>query len=339
MQSFLLFMLTYMAQFWSNPFTAISNLVKFDLPSGFSRSLGNLFDAEYDLVNAGGGLQDVYETFVDPSGAVYTTLWTKVQPVYTALASIGMALLLFYYVLGIADKLTKDRLTGYELLRSGIELIVAMMFVVEGFNMFQGLMDFSQGIYSEVSKTVSTTEWKTGDRQYELFFKSSNYGGKDVKDWTDDLSWDVGKDGSTTSKNSSKVHGWDGLAGMLIPVIEVCLMALVSQIGCLIGVAQLVSRVIQMAVYVIMAPLATADMFNGGIMNSAGFRYLKKFLAICLQGVIIYVIIYATRVLQTSLLSANTTLTSNPFFVLVPGLIMVTLVLKSQQFANDIMGV
>lgn len=337
MQAFLLFMLTQMTQFFSNPFTAISNLVKYELPSGISNQLGSLFDAEYDLVSAGGGFQEVFETFIDPNGSIYADLWGKVEVIYNAIAIIGSALLIFYFFVGIADKLTKDRLTGYELLRSGIELMFAFMIVVEGYNLFNGMMGFAQDIYSQVSRTAATSTWDTMEREYKLFFKSDNYGGKNVSEWKDTDVWDVGKDAA--SAKDSKVHGWGGLAGMFAPVIEVCLMALTAQIGCLIGVAAMVARVIQISVYIIFAPIATADMFNGGIMNSSGFRFLKKFLAICLQGVVMYVIVYATGALQRSFLASSTQLAANPFFVLVPGLIMIALILKSQQFANDIVGV
>ncbi len=329
MQSFLYFLLNYM-----QPFGLIKTIkdfievkLPFEFPSYFSKSLGSLFDTEYDIVASGGGLQDMFTTYVNPNSSIYSEVWPAVQTLYNALAIIGCSFTILFWVLSIADKLTKDRLTGHELIRSGIEIIIAFMFIVEGFNLFTGIMNFSQNIYDTVAK--ENPAWSKYKREYAAFFTEESYGGKKVSEWTDDLTWDTG-----TLSTDCKVHGWGGMFSMFVPVVKVCLMALVAQIGCMIGVAVMVSRVIQMGVYVVFAPLAIADLFNG-VMNSPGFRYLKKFFAVCLQGATICVIMYITMALQKSFLDIK----NSTFMLLIPSLIMVTLILKSQQLTNDIVGV
>jgi hypothetical protein len=334
MQTFLFYLVSMMSQFGlTSLVNGIVDKVSYGIPGSISNAIGAIFDTEYDLVQAGGGLQDMMGSFINSNSDLYSGLWGNVENAYNAISIIGGSLLILYFFMGIADKLTKDRLTGYELLRSGIELMIALMVVIEGFNLFQGISTLTQEIYESLSG-ITISEWDTPDRNYQAFFKSNNYGGQNVSDWTDDMQWDS----ETKDDKNCKVHGWGGMTALFIPVIEVLLMALVTEVGCLIGVAAMVSRVIQMAVYMIFAPIATADMFHGGALNSQGFRYLKKFFAICLQGAVIYGIIFATSALQASFLK-STNLVSNPLFILIPGLIMVIMILKSQQFANDIIGV
>lgn len=335
MQGFLYFLLMQMKGFGINPFKGITDFIKVTLPYGIpadiSNTLGSIFDSEYDLVASGGGLQDIFQTYVDPASSLYSSIWTYVKTAHASIAIIGCSLTILFWFLSIVDKLTKDRLTGYELIRSGIEIVVAFMFIVEGFNIFTGLQAISTDIYNNLSST--NIQWDSGSRDYTLFFGANKtYGAANTNDWASLNAWDIAQE----SSSGCRVHGWSGMVAMFIPLIKVCIMSLGAQVGCIIGVAVMVSRVIQMGVYMILSPIAIADLFNGGIMNSPGFRFLKKFFAICLQGAVIYVIMMVTMSLQKSFLSS---LNGNAFMLLVPSLVMISLILKAQQITNDIVGV
>lgn len=331
MQNFLFFL------FYATPLGIISSVQNFfdltlpvTIPSNFSIPLGKLFDRSYDLVIQGGGLQNIFVQYINPNSQLYAGLINNVENLYNTVAAIGFALSMFFWFLALADKLTKDRLTGYELVRSFVELMIAFAFITEGFTLFTGISEFATGIYTEMSGTV--TELTPLSRNYSLFFKDDEYGSAPVNSWTNDMPWD---DGTVIDTTNVKVHGWSGFVSLLAPVIEVCFMAVLVQGGCALGVAVMVSRMIQMGVYMIFSSIAIADLFHGGVMSSPGFRFLKKFFAICLQGVIIWAIMYLTTSLQNSFLAAS----QNAIMLVVPSLIMVALILKSQQFANDIAGV
>ena len=97
-------------------------------------------------------------------------------------------------------------------------------------------------------------------------------------------------------------------------------------------------RVIELAVYQTMLPLGMASIYNGG-MHSPGFRYIKKILALYVQGAVMFVTLYASLALQSS--SANINVLMGSFINLKDIVIDITaamIIAKSKSIANDVMG-
>lgn len=111
MQTFLFYLVSMMSQFGlTSLVNGIVDKVSYGIPGNISNAMGAIFDTEYDLVQAGGGLQDMMGSFINSNSDLYSGLWGNVENAYNAISIIGGSLLILYFFMGIADKLTKDRL-------------------------------------------------------------------------------------------------------------------------------------------------------------------------------------------------------------------------------------
>lgn len=115
-----------------------------------------------------------------------------------------------------------------------------------------------------------------------------------------------------------------------------------------------ITRGIQLAVYTVFMPIAIVDMYHNGMMSSNAMRYIKKFAAIGLQGIVLYMcLILAQAFLGTMgvAIYSNNSVTGATGVIAAGGngllfLIVavataftsLSLALKSQQIANDIIG-
>ena len=115
-----------------------------------------------------------------------------------------------------------------------------------------------------------------------------------------------------------------------------------------------ITRGIQLAIYTVFMPIAIVDMYHNGVMSSTGIRYIKKFAAIGLQGIVLYVCLVLA---QAFLGTIGVAIYSNNSVAEATGIIAaggngllfliiavataftsLSLALKSQQIANDIIG-
>jgi hypothetical protein len=81
-----------------------------------------------------------------------------------------------------------------------------------------------------------------------------------------------------------------------------------------------------------------SDLFMEGTKGS-GFRYFKKFLAVALQGAVIIGIVFVFQNVNAALIVNEGDILDVALGRVVISLTTVTLLLKSQTIANDIVGV
>ena len=137
-----------------------------------------------------------------------------------------------------------------------------------------------------------------------------------------------------------------GLIAMAIPFLVV----LVVDIFCL---SVFLTRGIQLAVYTVFMPIAIVDMYHHGLMGSSGMRYIKKFAAIGLQGIVLYITLVLAQLfigtVGVELFSNSSFFGFSVFGDIGKALLFIivavataftsfSLALKSQQIANDIVG-
>lgn len=96
------------------------------------------------------------------------------------------------------------------------------------------------------------------------------------------------------------------------------------------------SRMIEMLVRIAGAPIALSDFMHEGF-HSSGWRYLKSFLAVCLQGFVILLIaqIYSSIMLKT-VTYAGFMETCVSYFVI--SFAAVSLMFKSQTLCKELVG-
>lgn len=145
--------------------------------------------------------------------------------------------------------------------RSFLRLVIGVMIVSNSLALINGIMDFSDNLYSEIFAELSFGECFTGDSN--PFTEFANF----VRD-------------ADQFPMGTTLYG--AFIMLLITLFNVCF-------GWIIGLSLMIhgiSRSVAVAQYYVYAPVALAGIFEGG-MSSSAIRYLKKFLAILLEPVFI----------------------------------------------------
>lgn len=116
----------------------------------------------------------------------------------------------------------------------------------------------------------------------------------------------------------------------IIGVILAIIYYLAMQIIHLILILQCVSRAVQVAIYAAMAPIGIASWFGGSIMTSSAMKYVKKMIALSIQGGLMVLILQLSLSLSFG--------TDDLFLTFIGPLTAVGLFSKSNQIANDVCG-
>lgn len=144
----------------------------------------------------------------------------------------------------------------------------------------------------------------------------------------------VGTAGAGASSPYTHVeYGLFAAIGQLVKVVVPWLLALLAK---LVVYLISLSRLVQIGVYAVFAPVGMANIYEGG-MNSSGFRYLKKFMAVILQGAIIVAILVVVGKLQQTVI--NQFGLGELLAGAAIGLMQLMLIVRSQTWANDVLGV
>lgn len=335
---------------------AISNILEPFINSLISGMIMTIVGAVMNLITNMQALMNYVTTsiisgFCSMSGEAWTGAWDFAKNINEGVAVVGFGLFLTYWLAGIVDKATRDTLEGNELIRSGLELIVGLILITNSFTIMKSCSKITDWAIEVVSDAFSTED-DTGDDTTYWETTCTLIGG-DVGDYFN-TSGCFNDDGFMTSMPSidstnieelrpAKAVGY--LAATLMPLMSYLVTVLVSvAITVLIG-AMALSRSIQIIVYCAFAPLAFADTFRDGFINSKAWRYIQKFLALNLQAGIILGCALLAPVVGAALgnqLAGDIPYLTMIFSImttLIAQLTALALAMKSNQIANDIVGV
>lgn len=251
-----------------------------------------------------------------------TSLWGAISGIYNnVILPVGYALLCLYFLIELIEKTSSENLNFEHFIRLFIKLIVGKMLMDNALTLLFGMIDFSNSI------VAATAEG------YEAPGSSIDLQG--IKDSIDAINkWGI----------LTMIGLW---AKLIIPYVGNVVVNILASVICW-------SRSVDIVVRMLMAPIAMPDIFSEGTRGN-GFRYLKKFLAVCLQGAIILAIVIAMNILYLNIVT-NSIAGKNPgepvvfnsyddipdsFFIssLIMSFTTVTLVMRSKEWANDIVGV
>lgn len=290
------------------------------LLNGFKKPLFGFVSIVKEFITymTGSGVYDQLNQYLDvQNSSIYGNTWSYVTNAYNAMAIVGMGLVILFWFLQIVDMSTKNTLTGHEFIRAGISLIVSFALVSEGIKLFEGLL------------AVSTDLINTG---------MSAFGGSGTSaDMVDSVFLEIT---GVSINEVMNVSEWGEALGYLLLLTGVCIKIIIPAfISLLIStfcIASLIARALQLMIYTVFAPVAMSDLFTGGFMNSSGMKFLKKYLAIGLQGGVIVIGITISRTLLINMAGSafGSTLGS-----LIVNFVTLTIVMKAQSMANDFVGV
>lgn len=321
-----------------------------------------------------GVLQGIATDWIPVDSKKYGSLMTMAETIFNLLSPIGCGLVIVFFFLELINLLAKDNLSGYALLKTGVQLIFAFGIISYGFDLciaisgigtwFANQISFTESDLTAPSvscfllgddfvnsiKSVLTGTTSEGATNIDEALREADAGGSlsaiagalhKVETSNEKtgafgaISSFLGIFDKLTAASESAVSTLLVLAVLfplcLIGIILVILYWAAMQIVKLILILQCVSRAIQVAVYAAMAPIGIAAWFTGGsITSSTAMRYVKKLLALSIQGGIMLLILKMAWSISAG--------SGSLVMALVCPMTAVGMFGKSNQIANDVCG-
>ena len=185
-----------------------------------------------------------------------------VESIYSSIIQpLAIMLMIIYFMLAIGDKLSSENFTWQQMGRQMAMFLASFYLINHGFEilelLFQLGLILTTNVYSAVQDDLLASDQLNNVKTVIETFK----GTIKVPNFLKDIVLFV---------------------YLLIPWALSWIMGLAVKIICY-------TRIIEIYVRATFAPVALSDFFHSGLQG-AGWRFLKSFLAVCLQGALILVI-------------------------------------------------
>lgn len=198
--------------------------------------------------------------------SVWETNKPALQNIYDAFYVLGMLLSTIYCIIYITREMIERRENSDSIIKGFIILMVVSVILGEGFTIMDKLMDLGTGI----GQTILDIQ---------------------------------GTDPATPTMNQSfidKMNASPGLISQLGGVIELFIPWIGTKILYVYIEAVIFMRMIAIYARVCLAPIRLGDLYSGGPSPEA-IRFLRGFLAVCLQGAVIVIALYAYRLMWSGI--------------------------------------
>ncbi len=228
---------------------------------------------------------------------------------FQALEMIGIMLMAMYFIVYTLDMIQAESFTAEQFFKKLIIFAIALFIMMNGTTLFEGIIRVfdTMLIESDFANTAAATGSSAMAKAHSEISQINNVMG---------LVWKLLEDGLTS----------------LIPILA-------QAVAIIIVIFVSITRVIEIIVRYAFAPIALAPIAGEGLRSSS-IRYLKKFAACCLHGVVIIFILALTGSLHSLL---NSVLSSRVFKgflgnIIIP-IMVIAGVFKAGKLSDDIMGV
>lgn len=246
---------------------------------------------------------------LDPSRGEFSEAWSAVESVYTnAMVPIALGLMIIWFMVALMEKSASEQVTIEQFLLMFVKLIAAKFLIDNGFQIFTELWSLGITLIDDVGHAFAD-----GDG---ISF--------DYKDLWLDLT------GVTWGDKLPFLTSLGLLAQLLIPWLVTKAI-----IACVYFICY--SRLIEMLVRMLAAPIAVSDFITEGIRGS-GWRYLKNFLAICLQGMIIVAIGQLYPLIMAGVLSSSGNFWTVILKFIAFSFAAISLMFKSLSLSKELIG-
>ena len=247
----------------------------------------------------------------------YTTILTNNQGVlsgpYNTMKTLGVSLLTLYFLIELAEKTSHDNFTIEHFVRMFIKFIIGYELISKGLSLFTKFISLTNAVTNDISTSINVEETSNG---YEAFVAAV----------------DKMCDGNFVMEFLAPLPV---ILLLMVPALIMMLFSIILQV-------LFASRIVEMMVRVMFAPIACADIYSEGT-RGGGFRYIKKFIALGLQSAVIIAVFIGVSKLSVGSLATKGL--SYPKLLgmasqqIVYQAVGVTVAMKAQNVANDIMGV
>ena len=246
---------------------------------------------------------------INPSDGTYKAAWNAIHAVYSnVMVPIALGLMVIWFLVAFMEKSASEQVTLEQLFMLFVKLIAAKFIIDNGLEIFSMLWGLGISVVSEVGEAFKHGSGIPFDHK-KLWFDLTGVA------WGEDLG----------------IFAALGLmCQLLIPWLATKVM-----IACVYFICY--SRLIEMLVRLMTAPIAVSDFVTEGIRGS-GWRYIKNFLAICLQGMIIIAICRLYPLIMAGVLSGE-----GPFWDVVLKFLAfafsaIALMFKSLSLSKELIG-
>ena len=261
----------------------------------------NLFKDIFDMVN-----QNLFAT-----GGKYSAVYSLVKNLYeSAIMPVALMLLCIYFLIALMDKFSSENFTWEQMVRQMCMFLLGFFLIDRGFELLNLLFELGVDFVNTVN------DWIQGD------MGNTSLSDEIIKQYKN------AKFSSFKIVNEVLKFGYLILPWALSWVLGLCV-----KIICY-------TRLIEIYIRAAFAPIAFSDFFHNGFQGS-GWRFLKAFLAVCLQGAVILCIgaIFSALMPVIFNLNGDTTFFSamGRYFAILAAAVM--LMFKSLSLTKEFVGV
>lgn len=193
----------------------------------------------------------------------YSIILDAIRTLHSLIVPIGIYMMFIYFMISLTELVSSDGFTLQQVAKRMFLLLVAKYLMDHGFEIMELLFNLGMSITAEINNAM------VGGGKPELIF--------DAKEMIDTFRANLGMTGFLKIFADLILFVY-----LLIPWGGSWLMRLAINIICY-------SRVIEIYCRAVLAPIALSDFYHGGLQSS-GWRFLKNFVAVCLQGATILLI-------------------------------------------------
>lgn len=234
-----------------------------------------------------------------------------VRVLHDTVKPVAIMLMFIYFMIAVVDKLSGENFTWEQLWRQMALLLAAYYLMQHGFEILELLFNIGMAIAAQISGRFGTDISQTS---------------VDAAGMIENFRQSFGIDGFSIKI----IDNIFMFIYLLIPWLFSWIMRLCVSVICY-------SRVIEIYARATFAPIAIADFFHSGL-QSGGWRFLKNFLAVSLQGAMILVIaiIYSRLFSMISTADTNFLTFVGKFLAFYAAAVM--LMFKSLSLTKEIVG-
>lgn len=257
----------------------------------------------FTYIFSGGIFQGVIDILAVNPQTKYPTAWAGMKTVYTNVAlPLGVGLMFVWFCMAFVKKCANENVTFEQIFLLTVKMVAAKYVMDHGLDIMCILWSGGIALVNSMGLTIQqiaaqgTAEaWKT-------------FSGKDVGDYPNMLT-SIGL-----------------MFQLLVPYIIAYLCELIVKVFCY-------ARLLELYVRTALAPIALSDFMAEG-SHGTGMRFLKNYLAVCLQGVCIVAAVTFCSNISGDIIAHN----SNVLFMSLINLSCVAIVAKSQSIVKELVG-
>ena len=240
----------------------------------------------------------------------FPSAWNVVKMIYNnVIMPVAVGLMIVWLMVAMIDKATQENFNTEQFIKMLVKMVVVVFVLSNGLALLEKIMSFGSAMVTsfQANMPISTLTESV----------------QSIKDYA-----------KMTTDNYSFMKSLLFIIQLVFPWIVNLIIQIVVRFVCY-------SRIIELMIRTIFAPIAISDMFAEG-QNSSGMRYLKKFLAVAIQSGVIFAIAFVFGKVSTELMTGaidNYGFIDYTIMHLTMSFAATALIVKSLSLAEEVVGV